>query len=798
MLYRFDDENKAIIIKKHDLPAPWINYLSNGRLNAFVSQAGGACTWLKNASIGRITRYRAYNLPIDSPGYYVYIKEKNGTVWSPTFRPVETELDDFSAIHKAGVTEFVAQKGSLEARLKLFMAPDYDTVIWDLTVFNNGKMEENLDIFAYVEFSQPNVGDEFACGYYWKHMQKTWFDKELDTLFYLFHKGPVDEKWNPLIYFTSDKKIEDFSGDRDAFMGYYRYEKNPIAIENGTCGNEEICSGEPCGALHIKMNIKPGDKDNAVFLLGTADNALAEFEKARGVVRDTVNHLKNKANVSAQFEKMEAFWKDYYSKFSCEIPDKVAQRQINIWGPLGAMNTGRFSRSVNTLAPGVRGQGVRDVTQDMLALTDREYDMAKRTFLFMLSLQFEAGNTVRASNIDGNSPHRPNMTSDNHLWIPFLAYFLLADNGDYSLLDEVVPYLADDALNKASDATVWEHLVNIINFTENHLGEHGLPLTLKGDWNDIIGKFSLKNKGESVFAAQQYVTALNYLIEIAKVIKAKELDWLMECKTRQTEAIMKHAWNGKWWYRCFDDDGNAIGDESNEYGRLWLNTQSWSVLSGVGALEQQKAGMDAVSKYLDTDFGLMILYPGFETWPKLSDPFSGYNPGNGENGAIFCHAHTWAVISEAILGNADRAWKYYNDLIPHNIIEKLGVDRYKAEPYAWGSNICGTNNPKYGWGNVTHISGAVPWMNVAATRYLLGVRPNLTGVVIDPCIPSCWEGFKVKKLYRGVMLNIEVINIAKATKGVKYIELNGQKLSDNFIEYEKIKNLVEVEIKVYM
>ena len=393
-----------------------------------------------------------------------------------------------------------------------------------------------------------------------------------------------------------------------------------------------------------------------------------------------------------------------------------------------------------------------------------------------------------------------NIKSDVHLWLPLLAYFIASET-DLKFLNKRIPYLDKDGVSKVGNATVWEHLIKAIDFTQSHLGANGIPLTLKGDWNDIIGKFSQGGKGESVFAAQQYVVALDKLMLMAEAIGDNETsDKFRQYKSKQEEAILKCAWNGKWWYRCFKDDGTPVGCETDEFGKVWINSQTWSVISGVGTREQQQAGMNAVSKYLDTGMGLRKLAPGFKTYPDVVEPFSTYNPGNGENGAIFCHAHTWAIIAEAMLGNADRAWKYYNDILPHNCIEKVGLDVYQSEPYAWVSNIVGIENPKHGWGNVSHITGTAPWMVLAAQRYLLGVQSELNGLRINPCIPKDWEKISIRREYQGKKLNIIVENPNTSSKGIQKLKLDGNIVEGNFIAKEFIKNSDrdEIEIIAYM
>lgn len=795
--YQFNDENKSISIKKVDLPAPWINYLSNGHLHAFVSQAAGGFTWVENGALGRITRYRSHNLPIDSPGFYVYIKDEDGTIWSPSFRPAETPLDSFEAIHQPGKTSFVGEKNGVKATLTLFITLDYDVLAWKLDIENKTGVDKKLDVFAYVELSQLNWLKENESGHYWRHMLKTWFDKDSQSVQYLFHFPttiPTDEM--PLVYFASDRKVESFSGDRDAFVGNYRYERNPIAVENGVCGNEEISSGEPCAAIHNKITVASGKKERVQFYLGTEAGGLTDIEGTKATVKSNLDALRAEGAVDAAETKLDAWWDEFLAKFQCEIPDKVAQRQINIWGAVESLHTARYNRSISITAPGYRSLGFRDTTQDMLAMTYRLPEWALDRFEYVLAHQFKGGNTLHNM---GTHDRQNEMKSDNPMWPSFLAYSLIAETGDADFLWDHVPFLAEDGWSAGEDATVWDHLLASVKFTESHLGEHGLPLTLTGDWNDIIGKFSRKGKGESVFAAQQFVVSLNYMIEIAEFVgKTEEAEYFKDCKSRMATNILKHAWNGKWWYRCFNDEGQPLGSEKDEFGKIWINSQTWALLSGVGSYEQQRAGLDAVNKYLDTGTGLQKLSPGFETYPYIKDPFSGYNPGNGENGAVFCHAHTWAVVAEAIIGNSTLAWKYYTDLLADNIIGKIGVERYKAEPYAWCSNIVGHPNNKQGWGNVTHITGATPWMNIAASQYLLGVRPVLSGVLFDPCVPADWDGFTVKREFRGIMLNITYKNPDHKEKGASSIELLGKKIDGNLLPYDMIKDQKSVDIVVTM
>ena len=791
-IFAFCDDKKSIEIYKTDLPAPWINYLSNGRLHAIVSQAGGGFLWHKSATDCRLTRYRMNNLPKDSPGFYIYIKDGD-TVFSPSFRPVETPLDDFRAEHKGGITSFYAEKNGLKCTLQLYVSMDIDALVWDLSIENSTNEAKDLKVFAYSELAQYLWNFEQMHGYYWRHMLNTSYDKENEMLYYLYHfpLSKNDYETMPLVYFASNRTICSYSGDRDAFIGNYRYEKSPVAVERGYCGNEEIQSGEACAALHVDVLVDAGKTEQVKFFLGISCGALHSYDAAREKAIADVKTLR--LDCGEQKEKIERWFEEYYNCLQCDLPDKDVERQVNVWGALNVLNTMRYSRAVNTEAPGVRKIGYRDSSQDALAFVFRNPQQAKDKLFLLLSKQLEDGSAVHeTTDIKGDaSVHR--VRCDDHLWPIQLAYALAAET-DVEFLKEQIPLLAEDLTNEASDISAWEHLLLAVQFTEEHKGAHGLPLTLHGDWNDIINKFSEGGKGESVFCAQQYVYSLDKLIELGQELQDKEnVEKLTAYRDAMRENIAKYAWNGDWFYRCFDDDENPIGGKEDDFGKIWINSQTWSVISKTGTEQQQISAMNAVKQHLDSNMGLVKLYPGFESYPYSTDPFSTYNPGCGENGAVFCHAHTWGIIAEALLGRGDIAWKYYTDILPYNCVKKVGIDTYKMEPYAWCSSILGKPNTKAGQGNVSHISGTAAWMDIAVREYLLGFKPNLKGVTIQPCLPSAWKELSYTRKYKGGVVSVTIQNPEGKTSGFTRMYVDGKAWDGAFID-KKVFDKAKTEI----
>ena len=776
--YRFDDAARSFVALRPDAPAPWINYLSNGSMHAFVSQAGGGFAWWKSPVIFRLSRYRQYNLPIDSPGFYVYIKPAGAPAWSPTWRPTCVPLDRWIARHQPGRTTFEAEKDGLKASLTFFVAPDYDVLVWDLRLSSSRREAVEVDVTPYVELSQLLWQEETCWGYYVKHMLKTWREPELDAVVYLDHHRDnprLDEV--PLVYLASSESYSSYAGDRDAFMGRYRDERNPLGVEQCDCGDSSLHTGEPCAALMHKLSLKPGGEKRMSFFLGVAPSALKRMKQAKARAAADLAVLRSPGGVDAQLAKSGKWWSEHLRILDCDIPDKDAQRQINTWTPVNCVHTGRYSRSVNTAAPGIRGLGFRDSCQDMLAVAYRRPDWATDVLRVLMANQYVDGHVVHAMFPEERRPPWTSIHSDDHLWLPLLAHAIVAETGDAALLSERVAYLGDDHKPSGSSGSVWEHLLACVKFTESRLGVHKIPLTLKSDWNDIIGKFALKGRGESVFAAQQYVYALRLLIETAEFIGDSERrGWLEDCLKRQVDALLACAWDGSWWRRGFDDDGNPYGAKDSPFGKLFLNSQSWAVLAGVGSMEQLRKAMDEVGRQLETGVGLKKINPGFKTWPDVEDPFSCYGPGTGENGAVFCHANTWAIMAEALLRDNEKAWRYFTQLVPHKAIQKVGVERYQAEPYAWCSSIVGPENLRFGWATVSQISGTAAWMDVAATQYLLGLRPTIKGMLIDPCVPKEWKVFNVSRLYRGCEMRVEVRNVSGEGCGVKRLSLDGKPL----------------------
>ena len=792
IVYRFSDDRRSIVITKPDLPAPWINYLSNGNLHAFASHTAGGCLWWRSPINFRVSRYRSWMQPGDGPGFSLYVREADGKLWSPSWMPTKTSLDDWRAEHAPGRTTFTGKRGQFEVSLTLFIAPDTDALVWDIGVTNHGQTTPTADLFGYVEFGLLEWLQEYQWGYYIRNMLKTWWDADAQAQAYLYHHQSHPRlKDIPLVYFAANRPVASSSGDRQEFLGAYRTERDPIAVERGKCDGGQLWCGDPCAALQVKFEVAPGATERVAFFLGLIPHAMGNFSAAKKQLPATLAQVRASGWVDAQRARLDAWWTEHFSAFDCQLPDADIERQIKTWSPVNSVHTGRYSRSFSQNASGLRGYGYRDTAQDMLAITYRRPDWAKAEFFRLLQHQFADGHAVHTYFPEDQQAPWRTIHSDDHLWLPMVAHALVAETGDLKMLDEPTTFLAENGVDTGPTATVWEHLLAALDFTAGKLGAHGIPLTLHSDWNDCIGRFARKGKGESVFAAQQYVFVLRQMLALAEAKQdsaaARKLRGQLD---GQLAALTARCWDGEWWVRGFDDEGLPLGSKTSKHGNIWLNSQSWSVLAGVGSREQQLAAMDSVHRLLNTERGIKKIHPSFPTYPEDMDAFVGYSLGCGENGAIFCHANTWAIIAEALLGRGERAWQYFRQLVPHLSLQSAGLERYQVEPYAWASSIVGPENPRFGWANVPHVTGTAAWMDIAATQFLLGIRPELDGLRIAPVLPGEWKGFTATRLFRGCKVEIEV------RRGNSGISLEGQKLANPIIPADLMTGHKQVQARL--
>lgn len=747
-MYQFNNEKKEITFSKYNTPTPWMNYLSNGTFHTMMSQAGGGVAFYKSPQIWRINHYRFFHLPTDRSGFYTYIKDGADT-WCPTNEPCPVKPEKWQSTHGMGYTRFEAERNGVQAVVTYFVGKYENALIWNMKLKSD--TDKKITIFPYVELGMMEFMRELQWQCYNKHQLSCYNMEDILVYRYGVETQPKPDE-TPLVYFAADVPVTAFDCDRDEFVGSYRSEENPQRVEEDACSGSTMFGGDPCFALQLEVDLKAGEEKEINIFLGTA---MTEEE-----IKKSVAHCREKDFAEKSFEALKEQWDAYLEHFQCELPDQDAQTMINIWNPYQAERNFQFSRNISYYATGTfRGVGVRDTAQDILAMVPFDLRRAKDKLNLLFTQQYQDGHCNHyCFPTEGWEPVT-RIHSDNHLWLVMTTYHIIMEEGKLDYLDEIVEFY------DGGKATVWEHIKKSIDFCLANYGEHGFPLMLSSDWNDMLFKVCRQGKGESIWTAMQFGTVLRQIAELAE-LKGEDKQKYLDIYEKQKKAVNETAWDGEWFIRCITDEGRFIGSKAEPQAKIWLNAQSWAVISGMGDPEKQVLAMDSVKKYLDTPLGVKKIDPSMKDYPSKEDPLTYYHTGCGENGSVFCHANTWAIIAECMLKRPENAYKYYHQLLPMIAQKKAGEWRYKAEPYVYASNIFGPESDKFGLANVSWLTGTAAWMYIAVTQYMLGIKPKWNGLEIDPCLPEEMLPAKVTRVFRGKKYEIEITENKK-----KFIEV---------------------------
>lgn len=738
-MYRFDDARREIRFDDYRTPTPWMNYLSNGTLHAMISQAGDGVAFYRSPQIWRINHYRFFHLPMDRSGFYTYIRDGED-VWCPTCEPCPQKPEKWMGYHGMGYTGFSAEKNGLAADLKFLIGPEENAMIWELTL--QSKTDRKIEVFPYVELGMMEFMRELQWQCYNKHQLSC--HAQGDVLIYKYGvENQPKSKETPLVFFACDMPVLAYDCDRDSFVGSYRSEENPQGLEQDTLGDSNLYGGDPCFALQIPVTLQAGVPVKLHVYLGTAMTEEAVAEAVASCRREGFTERASAA--------LKQQWDRYLSGFQCRIPDADSMRMINIWNPYQVDRNFLFSRNISYYATGTfRGVGMRDTAQDILAMIPLDTGRAREKLSLLFTQQYQDGHCNHYFfPVEGWEPVT-RIHSDNHLWLIMDVYHLVMEEGDLSYLDERIPYY------DGGEASVWEHIRQSVAFTVSHMGEHGFPLMLSSDWNDMLYKVCRKGKGESIWTSMQFGTVLRMMEELADLL-GEDTAQYRELYETQRQLVNTVGWDGAWYRRCITDEGRMIGSDAEPQAKIWLNTQSWSVISGMGDPEKQRQAMDSVKERLNTELGIRKIDPAMaDDYPTKGDPLTYYNKGCGENGSVFCHANTWAIIAECMLGRADRAYEYYHQLLPMIASQKAGIERYRAEPYVYSSNIFGPESSQFGLANVSWLTGTAAWMYLAVTQYMFGIRPTWKGLSVKPCLSSEMLPAIVTRRFRGNTYRITI------------------------------------------
>lgn len=752
----FDDARHAFVVTDPLPPRPWINYLTNRRLSAFISQNAGGLLWHLEPQTRRITRYHFTPAPGDRPGFYVYLRDRRtGAVWNPHFAPTCTPLDAFSCTHAPGITAFSAEKDGIAASVRYGIPPADEVMLWEVSVTNRGAVPAELDCVSYLEFGLLEFMREAIGWCYLRSHIGFRYDAARRCIRYDYHvfEAPA----TPRMVFGCTAPVAGWECAREAFTGRTGTLENPGCLRPGArLSNSDIPGGgHGCGTLGVDLRLGPGETRTFAYVFALADDwagtdALLERYAAPGAV-------------AAGFAAIAQFWAAPLGVLRAATGDAAVDRMINDWTPYNSLITCQLARVISTDHMGTDGLRFRDTLQDALAVAHLDPEFARERVRLVLAQGTRDGGGCMSfyphtKLPTTDAPHR----ADNPVWPVYTIKALLAETGDWALLDEPVPYRDGGA------APVYEHVLNGLRHIHARRGPHGLPLLFDVDWNDSLAMWA-DPKAESVMLGMQFVYSCHECAEIAtRRGRPADAAW---CRTVAVEmaAALNGAdvWDGAWYRRLLLSNGQPVGSARRRQGQIYLEPQPWAVISGVGETDGRgRRAMDSVAERLDTPCGIRILAPSYRGFPEPEDPPLGGNAGTGENGGIFCHANTWAIIAECLLGNAERAFRYYRQILPEVVSAKAGAAHYGREPYVFVSAIVGSDSPAFGQGGISWLTGTASWMHIAATQYLLGLRPTLDGLLVRPCLPPTFGRVTVIRRFRGTEYRIAIDNRGRGSVAV--------------------------------
>jgi cellobiose phosphorylase len=774
----FDDANREYVITDPKTPAKWINYVGTLDFGGFVDHTGGTLLCAGDPAQNRIVKYIPQMPDSDFKGETLYIRIRNEDgsfeVFSPFYVPTLKELDSYECRVGLSYQRFTSVRSGIRVVVTVFVPVDSKVLLHDIRVTNERDQAVDLDVIPVVEFShfdalkQMNNADWVP--------QTMQCEAEYDATGQLLIRQSCFMNWETSQNFiTSNYPVRSFETDRERFLGSNGYGswRDPEALQQVDLSNYEARRGNNIAAtLHTINALEPGDSRRVITQLGQGEPS---------AITELASKFRDPANVDAAFASLQSFWQDYLSRMQCETPDAAFNSMVNIHNPRQCHTTFNWSRSISLyqLAYGARAMGFRDSSQDVMGVLASAPTEAKALLSKLLRVQRPDGSamhqffpmSMQADEGDSREHAGKQVYGDDHLWVVLATCNYLKETGDYEFLDQPLTYydkVKPEAEREAG--TVMDHLLRAVAYSKANVGRNGLPLLGYADWNDTV---NLPGDAESLFNANLYGVALRELIDLMRFQQRSDTADLLQADWQQMcDAVNATAWDGEWYVRYFTESGEPIGSAQNTEGQIFTNGQSWPVLSGFATPERATAALGSVNKLLNTENGIKLSGPGYSRFDPEKGGVSTYPPGAKENGGIFLHSNPWIMIAETMLGNGDRAFQYYNQINP--AAKNDSVDTYEIEPYCYAQNILGDEHPQFGLGRNSWLSGTASWMYQAATQYILGIRPTHQGLLIDPCIPKSWDGFKATRQFRAVTYLISVKNPEHISKGTVSILIDGQ------------------------
>jgi N,N'-diacetylchitobiose phosphorylase len=771
----FDDENREYVIERPDIPVSWTNYIGVRDLCAVLSHNAGGYSFYKSAEHHRITRFRQNGVPLDRPGHYIYVRDDDsGDYWSISWQPVGRDLASASYLVRHGLSysKYSCETAGIVSEQLIFIPVKDDVELWDVNLKNTSQKPRHLSVFSYVEFSYHHIEIDNI------NLQMSLYASGSSYQDGIIEYDFFYEPWT-FHYMAANFSPDSFDCVRDRFLGDYHTETNPMAVIRGECAGSFELGGNSCGALHKRLILLPGETVRLVFMLGVGPRSTGQ------AIREKYSHL---SAVDSAFDELKHYWQKKLEVFQCKTPHPGLNSMVNTWNLYQAETCVVWSRFASFIEVGGRtGLGYRDTSQDVMSVPHTNPEKVRQRMIELLHGQVSQGYGLHLFDPEVFKPRDTKLVgaklptvvplpnpadiihglkdtcSDDALWIIASVCEYVKETGDTAFFDVVVPF-AD-----GGEATVYEHLKRSLDFSAAQVGPTGICKGLRADWNDCLNL----GGGESAMVSFLHHWALINFVEAADYLGCDvDVSRYSQMAEKVRLACEHHLWDGEWYIRGITRKGIRIGSSSNDEGKIFLESNSWAVLSGAASHAHAVSCMDAVDTYLSSPYGIHLL------WPAYSNPDDdiGYvtrvYKGIKENAAIFSHPNPWAVIAECKLGRGDRAMKFYDAILPYNQNDLIEIRQ--AEPYSYCQFIIGRDHTAFGRARHPWLTGSAGWMYHAVTHWVLGLRPGYTGLTIDPCIPSTWQEFELSRRWRGASYHITVKNPDRVQKGVRSIRLNGR------------------------
>lgn len=767
----FDDTSKEFVIDKPATPFPWINYLGNNDFFSLISNTAGGYSFYKDAKFRRLTRYRYNGVPMDNGGRYFYIKDGN-CIWNPGWKPCKTELDSYECRHGMGYSKIIGSKNGVKASVLFFVPENTWAEVQKVTLQNNTEETKELKLFSFIEWCLWNAQTDM------ENFQRNLSTGEVEIDGpVIYHKTEYRERRNHFAFYSVNAPVSGFDTDRETFLGMYNGFDAPEAVVEGRSRNSYAHGWSPIASHCLDVTLGPGEEKDFIFVLGYVENEedlkwesynCINKEKARA----TINRFSTSEAVDQAFGELRSHWDRLLGKYSIESADPRLNRMVNIWNQYQCMITFCFSRSASYFESGIgRGMGFRDSNQDLAGFVHQVPERARQRIIDIASTQFPDGGcyhqyqplTKRGNNDIGGG------FNDDPLWLIFGTVAYIKETGDFSILDEAVPFNNVSG----SEASLSEHLRVSFDHVLENLGPHGLPLIGRADWNDCLNLncFSTDpdesfqttenktdgSKAESLMIAGLFVWCGRQYAELcSRRGMDKEAHRASEAVEAMSMAVEKYGWDGEWYLRAYDFFGNKIGSSENEEGRIFIESQGWCSMAEIGRNDDMpEKALDSVKKYLDSEYGMVLNYPAYTSYHIELGEQSSYPIGYKENGGIFCHNNPWVIIGETLCGRGDDAWEHYTKIAPAWIHDQK---THRTEPYVYSQCIAGKESSLPGEAKNSWLTGTAAWNWVTISQFILGIHPSYDGLIIDPCIPSGLKEYRIHRRFRDAEYTITVLN----------------------------------------